>query len=99
MTLYHGTAADLRPGDLLVPGDTIGRTNWPDAECGWGVWLTPDPATASRYGARVHEVEPVGAVIDWCAENGWEPTTDNAEFVADAARVVGVAPVQSGGPS
>lgn len=84
--LYHGTTAVLAPGDILVPGDVLGLDNW-GMENAWGVWLTPDPAVAARYGPNVYAVEGSG-LVDWCADNGWERTPENDEWVADRATVV-----------
>ncbi len=90
MTLYHGTDAVLSPGDVLVPGQEIGQNNWPGMDNNWGVWLTPHPDVAAGYGPRVYEVEPIGTLTDWAAENGWDPAEDRAtqEYVTDHARVI-----------
>jgi hypothetical protein len=88
MKYFHGTNAALPTGAILLPGDTIGHSNWPELDNGWGVWMTPHADVAAKYGTHVYEVEPTGDVIDWCDENGWEPTRETAEFIAPAATVL-----------
>jgi hypothetical protein len=85
---FHGSDASLAVGEALVPGDTIGKDNFPGMENSWGVWISPSAELAAKYGANVYAVAPVGDVTDWCEENGWEPTADNAEFVCGSALVV-----------
>lgn len=69
-TLYHGTRADLQPGDLIAPGsppDTIDRD--PLSPC---VYVTPNLDEAiweAEIGpgggpARVYRVEPLGPIED-----------------------------------
>jgi hypothetical protein len=87
---YHGTAADLTPGDVLVPGDTIGQTNFAGMDNSWGVWMATTPELAQAYGERVYEVHPLDRVTDWCEENGWERDADNDEYVTSKAEVVGI---------
>jgi hypothetical protein len=84
---YHGTSAQLSPGDVLVPGTEIGVDNWGMGN-DWGVWITPNPALAAKYGPHVYAVEPEGEVIDWADENGWDRDENNDEYVCDRARIV-----------
>jgi hypothetical protein len=68
--LYHGTRADLDPGDLIEPGDPADVGEW-DGATGH-VYLTPtldaaiwDAEMATGEGpARVYLVEPIGEVED-----------------------------------
>lgn len=90
MSWFHGSAAELAPGEMLVPGDRIGRDNFPGMDNSWGVWITPDPKLAALYGANVYQVEPTGHITDWAAENGWDPDETNSEYVCDKARVSAV---------
>jgi hypothetical protein len=86
--LFHGTAAELAPGDVLLPGDQVGKDNWPGMDNAWAVWLTPYPEVAAAYGPHVYEAVPSGTVVDWCDENGWDRTRENTEYAADRATVV-----------
>jgi len=68
--LYHGTRVDLRPGDLIGPGDPPDAGRRDGAE--HYVFLTPrldeaiwDAELAAGEGAgRVYIVEPIGQVAD-----------------------------------
>lgn len=73
---FHGTDADLQPGDTVVPGNTIGKSNFTSlaAHRSDSVWTTPDEHGAWWYAnhaagshwpdtmprSRVYEVEPTG---------------------------------------
>lgn len=60
---YHGTDADLKPGDVVVPGSEIGKANfvYDDVpEHADKVWVTTKPGEegAEFYGGHVYEVAP-----------------------------------------
>jgi rifampin ADP-ribosylating transferase len=66
---YHGTKADLRPGDVLRPGH---RSNYGTGQTASFVYLT-STMDAATWGAelsvgegpgRIYEVEPTGPIED-----------------------------------
>ena len=68
-TLYHGTKADLSPGDLIVPGN---RSNYGQRKQAVWVYLTAT-LDAATWGAelaqgegrgRIYLVEPTGPIED-----------------------------------
>jgi rifampin ADP-ribosylating transferase len=79
--LYHGTRADLAPGDLVVPGH---RSNFGTRRTAGSVYLTGS-VDAAAWGAelalgdgpgRVYTVEPTGPIVadpNPCAD-GVNPT-------------------------
>lgn len=81
---FHGTKADLRPGDLLTPG---WGTNYGSGKTSRHIYLT-----ASQHGAplaaalalgdgapRVYRVEPLGPIYD-------DPNVTDKEFPGDPTR-------------
>lgn len=54
---FHGTNADLTPGSILMPGDTVGKAHGKFSD-GTRVWVSNDPVRASAYGSRLYEVSP-----------------------------------------
>lgn len=54
---YHGTKAELSPGDLIHPNHTV-----PMGAGGHGdfVWSTPVKSDAAMYGGNTYQVEPTG---------------------------------------
>lgn len=61
-TLYHGTNADLAPGDRVLPGNEVGRVveDFGD-DTHDSVWMTPNPEDAYHWAeqaADVHGGEP-----------------------------------------
>jgi len=69
LRLYHGTKADLKPGDLIVPGF---RSNYGAGKVAAYVYLsaTLDAATwgaelaQGEGGGRIYIVEPTGPIED-----------------------------------
>lgn len=68
-TFYHGTRADLRPGDLIAPGYD---SNYGRRKKGSHVYLT-GTLDAAVWGAelaagggrgRIYIVEPAGPIVD-----------------------------------
>lgn len=68
-TYYHGTKADLRPGDLIAPGH---RSNYGQRKQAAFVYLSAT-LDAAAWGAelalgdgrgRIYIVEPIGAIED-----------------------------------
>lgn len=61
---YHGTAALLKPGDVLRPGRVVGKANY-DYEAEYAdndaVFVTSDAGTALRYG-RTAKADPSGVL-------------------------------------
>jgi rifampin ADP-ribosylating transferase len=67
-SFYHGTRADLKPGDLLRPGY---GSNYSRAKSGW-IYFS-ETLNAATWGAelargagpcRIYVVEPTGAFVD-----------------------------------
>ncbi|MGV8907695.1 MAG: NAD(+)--rifampin ADP-ribosyltransferase [Propionicimonas sp.] len=66
---FHGTKADLRPGDLLTPG---WRSNYGSGRVANHIYLTASTSGAPLAAAfargegpgRVYRVEPLGAIED-----------------------------------
>lgn len=67
---YHGTRADLKPGDLIEPGNSADVSEW-DRMTPY-VYLTPNPDAAiwtaeladGEGSGRVYIVEPIGRIED-----------------------------------
>lgn len=57
---YHGTNEDLRPGDRLQPGDTVGRRSHGEGSDSSRVWISNVSWRAGAYGHRVYLVKPDG---------------------------------------
>lgn len=55
---YHGTSADLAPGDALTPGDQQSAKAHGQHSDGTRVWVSNDPVRAGAYGHRLYEVTP-----------------------------------------
>jgi len=71
---YHGTRADLRPGDLIAPGYASNygarkAASWAyfsgtmEAAI-WGAELAQDPEGRENARERIYLVEPIGAFVD-----------------------------------
>ena len=67
--LFHGTTADLKPGDVIKPAQAIGKSrHWKSGKSDVA-YATEDAATAKYFAdvasirggePKVYEVEPVG---------------------------------------
>jgi len=71
---YHGTRADLKPGDLIAPGYSSNygqrkQASWVyltgtlDAAI-WGAELAAGPEGRENAPGRIYIVEPIGAIED-----------------------------------
>jgi hypothetical protein len=65
---YHGTRADLRPGDLITPGHP---SNYTDRRSPWVYFTQTVPAAAwgaelarGEGAGRIYIVEPTGTFVD-----------------------------------
>lgn len=58
---YHGTDADLSPGDRLRPASEIYPGERPSHSLWDRVSITSDPDEAQNYGRRVYRVHPEGS--------------------------------------
>lgn len=82
--LYHGTRADLRPGDLLTPGHT---SNYGSRQTANFVYLTARKEGAALAAelaagegpARVYVVEPLGPIED-------DPNVTDQKFPGNPTR-------------
>lgn len=54
---FHGTNANLQPGDTILPGNEIKGMNSPHSSL---VWSTSDPEWAGAHGGTVYEIEHQG---------------------------------------
>ena len=71
---YHGTRADLRPGDLIGPGYSSNYGSGKQASWAyfsatleaaiWGAELAQGPKGNEDARERIYEVEPTGAFVD-----------------------------------
>lgn len=88
---YHGTDADLHPGDVVVPGSEIGKANFTYTdvpEHANKVWVTTKPGEegAEFYGGHVYEVEPKSAPVVVQPEfDEW--STDRATVIRQVSAV------------
>lgn len=57
---FHGTPADLKPGDRVVPGDAIGTKHMGSDSDSSRVWISTNAYRAGAYGHRIYEVSPDG---------------------------------------
>ena len=77
--LYHGTRADLKPGDLIKPGHTPNFGNQDRTTAYVYLTRTLDAATwgaelaASERLSRIYTVEPTGPIED-------DPNLTNSKF-------------------
>ena len=88
---YHGTRAGFGPGGYLMPGDQVGRSNFPDLAAADSsmVYVTPNIewakifalAATGRGKPKVLEVRPYDLV---------QASQDGEEFACSMARVLKV---------
>ena len=55
---YHGTPEELAEGDVIQPGDVVGKQHMGRGSDSTRAWVTNDPWKASSYGTNIYEVEP-----------------------------------------
>jgi hypothetical protein len=55
---YHGTPEELSEGDVIVPGDVIGKQHMGRGSDSARAWVTNDPWKAHSYGINIYEVDP-----------------------------------------
>lgn len=55
---YHGTNAELAPGDKVLTGKQAGRGTRGGPGDDEHAWVSSDPYRAGAYGAHIYEVEP-----------------------------------------
>lgn len=93
MQFFHGTTADLKPGDVIHPSSVTGKDNHPTL-AGWRkqhAWVTDSEEGAWRYAdlklegrKTAYEVEPMGPVKQ---RRRLDQTTPGREYSTPAARV------------
>lgn len=57
---YHGTSADLSPGDYIEPGHTARHVYTHGEVSGQHVYAAADAGQAGFFGHNVYKVEPTG---------------------------------------
>lgn len=92
--IYHGSRADLKPGDIIQPQEPDGR-NWPSP--GKKAFATRNIPTTTIYGKKVYEVEPISKDLEFL------PSTELGVHVVSGSgfrvkRVVDERPVTYEGP-
>ena len=87
---FHGTEADLKPGDEIKPGNVAGHRRFSSESSGHGefVWMTPHAHKAAWFGSRVYQVEPQGLHADYKYSTPQHHADDDARVSLAPAKVI-----------